>query len=237
MNLANPFEKWFQPNEKLEGKSLMDHLFNRLDGLYPGKWKRDFPNQQAIDNWQIAWSEAFEDEGIRPIDIKAGLKVCRAKYDWPPSCPEFVKACRPSVDHVVAYHEAIAGMQARAKGEMGRWTHPAIFWAAASMTYDLLEQSYGQVKTQWGQAMMEQMSKSEWAEIPKPMLALPAPGKTKTDREQADKMLKQYKVEVTPKNNHRRWIDNVLKRAENGDKYLPGISVRFAKEASKVAAE
>lgn len=215
----------------------MDHLFNRLDGLYPGKWKRDFPNQQAIDNWQVAWAETFEEERIRPADIKAGLKACRTRYEWPPSCAEFIKACRPSVDHVVAYYEALAGMQARAKGEMGRWTHPAIFWAAATMTYDLLEQSYSQVKTQWEAALVEQMAKGEWAEIPVPLIALPAPGKTKTDRAQADKMIKQYKVGINPQNNHRRWIDKVLDRAKNGDEHLPEISVRFAKEASKVAAE
>jgi hypothetical protein len=124
-HLANRYSRWFEPVPALGDLALMDHLFNRLDGAYPHKWRSAFPNEQAIDNWKVSWCEAFDAEGIEPQDIKAGLKACRSQYDWPPSCAEFIKACRPSVDRMVAYYEAVIGLQVREKGEMGTWSHPA----------------------------------------------------------------------------------------------------------------
>jgi hypothetical protein len=90
---TQPFSKWFEVHPGL-GISMMDHLFNRLDGAYPHKWRSAFPNQQAIDNFCESWAEAFEEEGITPNDVKVGLKACRNTFDWPPSCAEFIKACK-----------------------------------------------------------------------------------------------------------------------------------------------
>lgn len=90
---TQPFSKWFDVHPGL-GISMMDHLFNRLDGAYPHKWRSAFANQQAIDNFCESWAEAFEEEDITPNHIKNGLKVCRNSFDWPPSCAEFIKACK-----------------------------------------------------------------------------------------------------------------------------------------------
>lgn len=90
---TQPFSKWFEVHPGL-GISMMDHLFNRLDGAYPHKWRSAFANQQAIDNFCESWAEAFEEEGITPDHIKNGLKACRSQFDWPPSCAEFIKACK-----------------------------------------------------------------------------------------------------------------------------------------------
>lgn len=214
---------------------MMDHLFNRLDGAYPHKWRSNFPNQQAIDNWCESWAEAFEEEGITPNDVKAGLKACRSRYDWPPSCAEFIKACKPSVDSLAAYYEAVNGMSARERGEMGEWGHPAVFWAAVQVSaFDLLNQTYASVKTRWEKALQEQMDKGEWVAIPKAMLALPDPGKSKSAKEHATKMIQQYKAEDVikgPHSDHRRWIAKVFERQKKKDDSLPSISVKFAQEA------
>ncbi len=91
----NQFSKWFE--QKSNGKNLMELLFDRLDGAYPHKWRSNFPNQDAIDNWMTSWSEAFEEEKVTPEMIKNGLKACRSQFDWPPSCAEFIKSCKPAV--------------------------------------------------------------------------------------------------------------------------------------------
>src|SRR5205823_10890347 len=57
---TRPYSKWFEPHPGL-GISLMDHLFNRLDGAYPHKWRANFPDPQSVDNWQESWVEAFEE--------------------------------------------------------------------------------------------------------------------------------------------------------------------------------
>jgi hypothetical protein len=234
--LANPFDAWFAPIPKLDGKSLMDHLYNRLDGAYPHKWRSNFSTPESIDNWKVSWAEAFEDEGIAPNDIAAGLRACRSRYDWPPSCAEFIKACKPSVDPLVAYYEAAAGIQAREKGELGTWSHPAIFWAAASMAYDLKHQGYTAIKARWEKALAEQMEKGEWAAIPAVLLALPEPGKTKADREHAEKMIAEIgasSIVKSQQSDHRRWISKVLERQKRKDDSLPSVAVRMANDALK----
>ena len=227
-----PFSKWFDVHPAL-GISMMDHLFNRLDGAYPIRWRSAYSNQQAIDNWMESWAEAFEDERITPDEVKAGLRAIRKMYDWPPSIAEFIKACRPSIDASVAYHEAVAGVNARERGDMGKWTHPAIYWAASCMAFDLKNTGASAIKQRWETALQAEMSKGEWSAIPAPMIALPAPGKTLTDRQEATAALKRIGASGIVQNrvDHRNWIKEVFKRQEAGDETLPGISVRFAKEA------
>ncbi|MDB5777588.1 MAG: hypothetical protein JWP38_3721 [Herbaspirillum sp.] len=236
ISTANPFDVWFQPVEALKGLSMMDHLYNRLDGAYPHKWRSNFPNTDAIDNWKVSWAEAFEEEGITPNDIRAGLKACRSKYDWPPSCAEFIKACRPSIDPMVAYYEAVAGCQARSKGEVGEWSHPAIFWAARTLSHDLLSQTYSQVKVRWELSLAEQMEKAEWEEIPKPMKQLAAPGRGDLSREKAAELIREHKAEgviktETSRVDHLRWAREIMKRHEKKDRSVPMVSLKNAREA------
>lgn len=235
-NLVNPFDRWFAPHEKLDGKSLMDHLYNRLDGAYPHKWRSNFPSQQAIDNWSVSWAEAFEEEGITPAGVKAGLKACRSRYDWPPSCAEFIKACKPSVDPLVSYYEAVAGVTARDKGEMGEWSHPAVYWAATKMAFDLKSMTFSAVKERWNKALDEEMGKGQWAEIPQPMIALPAPGKTELSKEKATQMLREIGASdvvkaVESKTDHKLWAKRIIEREKRGDKTLTMIQKNFAREA------
>jgi hypothetical protein len=167
-------------------------------------------------------------------ELKRGFAALETK-DWPPSLPEFKKLCRPPIDSASAYYEAIEGLQRRERGEVGTWSHPAIFWAAASMTYDLLNMTFAAMQKRWDAALIAQMEKGQWESIPKPMVALPAPGHTKTDKQNADRMLAQYKaMDTFNKNGHRSWVEKVFERQKAGDPTLPGIAVRFAKEAMSV---
>lgn len=213
----------------------MDHLFSRLDGMYPIRWRSAFPNQDTIDNWMVTWSEAFEDEGIKPEMIRGGLKACRTKYDWPPSCGEFLKSCKPTIDPMVAYYQAVEGVAARNRGGVGTWSHPAIYWAAMPMAFDLSSQTFSQIKGRWEQALATQMDRGEWAEIPMPdpeRAALPAPGKALLSRENANKMVEELGLKLQ-KTNHTLWYRNILDRHARGDKTLSMVQINFAKEAAK----
>lgn len=229
---TRPLSKWFDPHPSL-GISLIDHLFNRLDGAYPNKWRSNFANQQAIDNWAESWVEAFEDEGITPADVQAGLKVIRKRCEWPPSCAEFIKACKPGLDPLVAYYEAVAGVQARANGEMGVWSHPAIYHAAMPLSFDLSNQTYSQIKARWERALEAQFALSEWPEIPQPMLQLAAPGKSATSKEAATAMLKGLDAAGVSKSagdrvDHKAWARRIKEREARGDKTLTAYQVREA---------
>jgi hypothetical protein len=153
--------------------------------------------------------------------------------EWPPTLPEFKKLCRPGIDAANAYQEAVAGVNARERGEIGTWSHPAIYWAASCMAYDLKHQAYQSIAKRWETALQAEMSKGEWSAIPQPMIALPAPGKSLSSRQQATDMLQKIGASdvLKPRNDHRAWIAKIAERAKAGDDTLPGISLRFAKEA------
>src|SRR5690625_3042960 len=111
---------WLQPYEKLNGISMMDHLYNRLDGIYPHKFSSFFTDLDAINNWKNAWAEAFEEECITPQEVRNGLQYCLRNYDWPPSLPEFLKACRPFLERETAFYIARKGIEERHAGLLDR---------------------------------------------------------------------------------------------------------------------
>jgi hypothetical protein len=174
---TSPLNAWLEPNPRLEGLALIDHLFNRLDGLYLNKWRSSFANTQAIENWRIAWSEAFADEGVTADEVRAGLRACRRR-NWPPSFAEFFEDCRPTIDCQAALIEAIEQMARRDSGN-DRWSHRAIYWAAVKVgRFNLLSRTVKELDTEWRKAFSEQLARGQWEEIPARLAALPAPGQT-----------------------------------------------------------
>ena len=211
----------------------MDHLYSRLDGLYPQKWRANFNGPESIENWSVVWAEAFEEEGIQPANVRLGLKACRTKFDWPPSCAEFIKACKPAVDPTVAYYEACAGIAARSKGDIGKWSHPGVYWAAIGMAYDLGTQTYSQVKGRWEQSLADQLDKGEWPAIPEPVIALPAPGRADLSKEKAGQMLQELGAAgvLKLKRDAKHWAKRILADEKSKAGSWPHYSVRCAEEA------
>lgn len=181
---TRPHSVWFDIHPAL-GISMMDHLFNRIDGAYPGRWRKDFPDAQAVENWRESWVEAFEDEGVTPAEVKVAIQAMRKRFSWPPSIAEFIALARPPVDPDAAYHEAVAGLQERLCGRMGEWSHRAVYWAADLLRHDLLKQGQEQVKARWKKVLAAQLERKGLPEIPAPALQLPAPGHSATERERA----------------------------------------------------
>lgn len=230
---------WSTPRPKLGGISVLAHLFNRLDGMYPGKWKANFPGDKSVKNWEDECARVFEEEGITLAHIGAGLRACRKLYrDWPPSVPQFVDACLPPVDTVSAYHEAVAGMEARGKGEIGVWTHPAIYWAASKLARDLMVMPSAQIKERWAAVLKAQMALGTWEPIPEARAALAAPGASMLSAEDAAAMLAQLgAMSITKKASdfdHLRWAKRIIERHEHGDKRLSIIQIKDARAALRL---
>ncbi|CUI07855.1 hypothetical protein BN2497_10487 [Janthinobacterium sp. CG23_2] len=232
-SLTRPYSQWFDIVPAL-GINFVDHLFNRLDGAYPHKWRSNFANQQAIDNWAESWVEAFEEEHITPADVKIGLRECRNRFTWPPSCAEFILACRPSADPLIAYHEALAGLEARGKGEMGAWSHPAIYWAASLLRADLMGQTYAVVKDRWAALLKSQMERGEWAPIPAARVLLPMPDVSPATKAHATKILADLGATGVIKgrgDDPKAWAKRIHERLARGDKTLSSLQISFAKTA------
>lgn len=230
-SLTQPDSLWFDVIPAL-GISSIDHLYNRLDGKYPGKWRAQFPDPQSIQNWRESWVEAFEDEKLTFEEVIVGLRECRKLYTWPPSDGEFIRACRPGLDPLAAYHEAVAGLAARERGDAGNWTSLAIYWAAASMAYDLKMQSYGQIKDRWQVALAAQMAKGQWEPIkePDPQLgytpSAPSPAAADITRQ----MQAAWKREDAAFD-HLRWAKRTFERLQAGDKSIPLYTIKAAADA------
>ncbi len=184
---------WLDARDWPDGSrcSMMDRLYNRLDGMYPTRWRAAFADKVAISNWREAWAEAFDEEGITPTEIKRGIIECRRRHDWPPSLAEFLKACRPPIDYHAAFVEAVEQSRLREEGR-DAWSNPAIYWAAVEFgSFDLRNLSYDVAKARWVKcidgAIAAIRSGKKPDEVPKAALALPQPGARSISDEEARK--------------------------------------------------
>lgn len=194
--------------------------------------------KKFTDQWGAAdmdtliahWSNELA--GYRGAELDRGVAALASK-DWPPTLPEFKRMCRPPVDPMRAYYEAVAGVQARVNGEHGTWSHPAIFWAAMPMAAELREQTFSAVKARWETALADQLGRGEWEAIPAPMLQLTAPGLSTTSTEKARAAIQRALGQVVNKpadGNPLGWARRLLDRYEAGGKVTPTM-LSMAREA------
>src|SRR5690606_706134 len=156
-------------------------LVDRLHALYGAQFLRQW---EGIDKRALALAWAEDLAGYTGDEIARGLAACKAK-PFPPTLPEFLLLCRPTLNAEAAYHEAVAGMVARNSGERGEWSHPGIYWAAVRVTsHDLLSMGWQAIRARWEAAYRDVMSKGKWDPVPDPAPARPAPGQTHLSREQ-----------------------------------------------------
>jgi hypothetical protein len=215
-------------------ETWVEQLFERMLLEY-GKKFTDQWGAADMDTLIAHWSHELA--GYRGAELDRGVAALASK-DWPPTLPEFKRMCRPPVDAMRAYYEAVAGVQARFAGEFGTWSHPAIYWAAMPMAVELREQTFSAVKARWETALAVQLGRGEWDEIPKPLLALTAPGQSTTSSAKAREAIKQLVGQVVHKpadGNPKGWARRILDRHTAGDKITP-TQLRMAQEALQAEA-
>lgn len=122
--------------------------------LYPSRWRGQFKSPDDHENWCQCWGEELDERNVTFDEVKQGLARCIEFYDWPPSFPEFMKACRPSVHAEAAFYEAIKQMQMREKG-LDQWSSPIVYWAAIILGRDLMNHGYAQIRIRWECALNE----------------------------------------------------------------------------------
>ena len=216
------------PNNKIP-TSWVDALFVKMSNLYGNKFKLMWEGQD-INQVKSVWAEELGK--LTRDEIAKGANALMTQ-EWPPTLPQFIKLCRPAIDSVAAYYEAVNGVVAREHGNMGEWSHPAIFWASVKIgAFDLKNQSYSNVKGRWEKALDEELSKGQWKDIPQPAIALPAPSKQAT-KDIADKYLAETQVikNQDSKVDYKRWAKVIMQRYESGDKTLHNIQIVKAREA------
>lgn len=211
--------------------SWVEKLFERMVGLYGNKFldmwgKTDLLQVKAI------WAQELGKLTREEIAKGANALI---KQEWCPTLPQFIKLCRTDIDAVIAYYEAVNGIVNREKGEMGEWSHPAIFWASVKVgAFDLKNQTYSNIKARWERALDEEINKGQWADIPQAQIALPAPA-TPVSKDIAEKYLSETQIikKQESKTDHKRWAKIILQREKDGDKTLTHIQLSMAKDAMK----
>lgn len=223
---------WREIHPKL-GISLMDHLFNRLDGAYPNRWRASFPSEQSIENWRESWAEAFEEEGITTQMVSDAIRVCRRTYDWPPSITEFLKACKPPINVDAALYEAIEQMRKRQHGK-DEWSNPAIFWAAAKVgEYDMISQTFSQLKPRF-EAALKRVQEGEVKPVPERVPALAAPAAAESTREYGRQRLDELNaselVRNVSKGGNIAWARRIIEEEKATGK-VPLNKLKIARDA------
>lgn len=207
-------------------ESWIEKLFHEMLLDYGKKFSDQWGGTDT-DDLVAHWARGMAD--YTGAEIRRGLDAMKTQ-EWPPTLPAFKKMCRPPVDLTAAYYEALAGLEARGKGEDGIWSHPAVYWAAMQHRVDLLAQTHAQVKGRWEAALQAQMARTEWAEIPAPRVLLAAPDVSPNARACADAMMEKLGATLVkpPGYDHKRWAKIIFARIANGDKSVSMIQSSFA---------
>lgn len=201
-----------QVAEPIRPSSVGALVVNEMRLMYGSKFAQQWQGvtpRELKDSWDQKLS------GMSESEVRIGLLACMSR-EWPPSVPEFVRLCQPWTNPELAYQDAVAGMTARRRGEMGKWPHPAVYWAAVAVgAHDLLQCTYGVLKARWERVFTEELAKSAWPEIPPVREVLPAPGKTQLSREDiAPQVQKLVANALRPKADQREWAKKVVTEHE-----------------------
>lgn len=205
----------------------IDALFVKMLNTFGSRFA-DMWRGTDIDSVKATW--APELSKLSREEFSKGVQAL-ATLDWPPTLGQFIKLCRPPLDAQKAFVEALNGLVARDRGEVGVWSHPAIFWATTRIgAFDMKNSTYQQISGRWQAALEDELAKAQWAEIPKPALALPA---VKASQKVAEKYLAEmqvFKVESS-QIDHKRWAKKIMARHQAGDKSLLPVQISMAKTA------
>lgn len=215
-------------------REWIDSLFKRMLVRYGNKFVEMW---RGIDMEDVKREWASEMGKLNAAEMKAGVSALDSQ-EWPPTLPMFLQLCRASLDPVRAYYEAIEGLRERQRGQIGQWSHPAVYWAANGMAYELNSQSYSQLSARWDAALKAELAKGSWAPIPQPQLAIAAPTYTKAN----DATYRQAKAAIQRvcllKNDaefdHKRWAKRILQRAKTPGNRVYELQIEMAQSALRI---
>ena len=137
------------------------------------------------DAVKAEWGMALAD--FRPEEIQRGLAACATRV-FAPTLGEFARVCRPCLDPETAFYEAKEGLRARERGEVGVWSHPAVYRAARQRQWEIAHYPYDKLRKEWG-LLLERELRAGWGEaVAAPLISIgyqpapaPAPQRTTWD--------------------------------------------------------
>jgi len=138
----------------------VEDLFARLSAIVGNTAMGTVYGDADLERVKAEWAEALA--SFTPDEVRLGLASVRLRK-FAPNLPEFLHLCRPSLDPEVAWHEACDCI--RAKGRAA-WSHPAVYWAACAMGYELRNGTYAANRKRWDALMAQQWQRGQLEPIP-----------------------------------------------------------------------
>lgn len=148
-------------------------IFDRLTAQLGAKVADLYAGVPA-GNVQSEWAGALS--GFHPSEIDRGLRACQTR-PFAPTLGEFTRLCRPALDAEFAYLEAGHCLRQRDAGQVGDWTHPAVYRAACEMSLEVRRGDYREVRKRWEWTLARELA-AGWSEIPEPPLKIAADVRT-----------------------------------------------------------
>lgn len=136
----------------------VEDLFARLSAILGNTAMASLYAGADVERVKAEWAEALA--SFTADEVMRGVASVRLRK-FAPNLPEFLHLCRPVLDPEVAWHEA-SGVRSRAH----QWSHPALYWAASEMAYELRNGTYAQHRKRWDALMAAQWQRREWPAQP-----------------------------------------------------------------------
>jgi hypothetical protein len=206
----------------------VERIFAELGALYGSKFVDQWGSQDPA-TLKAFWAQKLA--GLSGDELRRGLTACEQR-DWPPTLPEFLKLCRPPMNHTALWYEAQAAAKEREAGEVGTWSAPWVFHAYREMAHELRTGEFAKHGERWKGELEKAKAKVERgelpAEIPPPPKALPAP--EPLSRDEAKVRAAALKVEAPTIRRGTEWAERLLARVKAGER-LPVAHVDMARRA------
>lgn len=148
-----------QPDHPVALLEAVETVFVRLEAQLGTKVADLYTNANS-DAVHNEWADALT--GFTKREVNRGLSACQSRI-FAPTLGEFLLLCRPALDPDIAWIEASEGLRSRAGGEIGDWSHPAVYRAAASMAYEIATTSYALCRKVWAWRLSKEFAKG-WGE-------------------------------------------------------------------------
>jgi hypothetical protein len=140
----------------------VEELFERLSAILGGAMANVYASADP-QRVKTEWAEALA--GFTADEVKRGIAATRTRK-FAPNLGEFLHLCRPALDPEIGFIEAEKGLRAHADGIAFAWSHPAVYWAAKGMAYEVRTTAYAHVRKRWDLHLAAEFAKGQWAGIP-----------------------------------------------------------------------
>jgi hypothetical protein len=140
-----------------------------------------------------------------------------------------------AIDPFAAYLEAIDGVIAREHGQIGEWSHPAIYWASVEIgAFDLKSKSYAQLKRRWVLALASALAVPRAEPVPPPRMVHDR-RRPRSSPAATRKLVKELRASMTTAaqetRDPKRWARRIQDRINAGDDSVTDLQAQVAKQA------